>query len=226
MAIDKTICSSITFNSPIEIKTSRANTPVPVVDGIHLHSIYDPGKEAVALITKYENSLAKQNKVLVLGLAFGYHIWQLESVLGRCQKNWEIIVIEPDIMMVEEFKKYGPVEFSNKVRIITANSISEFYDDIELVRFMAAKPLVVPHAASFNLREDFFKKFMSYTASTKLIDVASKVKDASLRDHLLSLANPNDDFDHVINTAMTKNKLSAQDHFIGIFKELTAGAQQ
>tara|TARA_R110000868_G_scaffold97619_7_gene268605 strand:- start:986 stop:1666 length:681 start_codon:yes stop_codon:yes gene_type:complete len=226
MAIDKTICTPLNFDSPIEVKLSKSNTPVPVVDGIHLHSIYNPSKEAVGLIAKYEEAIAKQNKILVLGLGFGYHVWQLESILGRLHKNFEVIVIEPDIRMYDSFKKHAPVEFSNKTRIVSANTISEFYDDINLVKFMAGKPLVVPHAASFNLREDFFKKFMSFNASNELSDVVSKVHDVNLRNYLLSLGEPSDDFDTAISRKSGHQKLAHQDHFLNLFKELTSGARQ
>ena len=33
-----------------EIKTSRTEQKIPVVNGVHLHSIYNPFKEAEALI--------------------------------------------------------------------------------------------------------------------------------------------------------------------------------
>ena len=225
MAIDKTICTPLNFLSPIEVKLSKSNTSVPVVDGIHLHSIYNPSKEAVGLIAKYEEALKSQSKILVLGLGFGYHVWQLESLLGRLQKNWEIVVIEPDVRMHEAFKKHAPVEFSNRTRIVSENSISEFYDDIKLVRFMAAKPLLIPHAASFNLREDFFKKFMSFNASNELSDVVSKVHDVNLRNYLLSLGEPTDDFDTAISRGKSQANLAHQDHFINLFKELTSGAR-
>ena len=69
--------------SKIEVKKSKVETPVPVVDGIHLHSIYNPAKEAETFIGKYNENLSKQNSVLVLGLGFGYHVWQLESELRK-----------------------------------------------------------------------------------------------------------------------------------------------
>jgi hypothetical protein len=37
-----------------EIKTSRNGLTVPVVNGIHLHSIYNPIKEAEAFATSFK----------------------------------------------------------------------------------------------------------------------------------------------------------------------------
>ena len=233
MAIDKTICTPLNFLSPIEVKLSKSNTSVPVVDGIHLHSIYNPSKEAVGLIAKYEEALKSQSKILVLGLGFGYQVG-VACGASRCDQvnadgRSRCAVVGRgklvNVRMHEAFKKHAPVEFSNRTRIVSENSISEFYDDIKLVRFMAAKPLLIPHAASFNLREDFFKKFMSFNASNELSDVVSKVHDVNLRNYLLSLGEPTDDFDTAISRGKSQANLAHQDHFINLFKELTSGAR-
>ncbi len=209
--------------SKIEIKKSKVETPVPVVDGIHLHSIYNPAKEAESFIAKYNQNLEKQNTVLVLGLGFGYHIWQLESELRKHHQTWNIYVIEPNVQMAEEFQKFKPVDFSTHTKVISGENVSDYYDDINLVKFMASKPLVIPHAASFNLSEGFFKNFMSYQASTRLEDVASKIEDTNLAKYLSSLGEPDEDITKVLRSLNLKKYLNTNDHFLNFYNSLTAG---
>lgn len=216
---------SLPFHAPIDIKMSRVDTPVPVVEGIHLHSIYNPVKEAEGLIQKFETQLQSQNRVLVLGLGFGYHVWCLEALLGRIHENWKIIIIEPDPRLRDEFNRLMPVELSAHTRIVSCNQVAEYYDDMDLVHFMASKPLVMAHPATFNLRETFFKNFMSFQASNNISDVASKVSDQEMRNHILALGERTADFDEELAQRLQGNKLSAHDYLLGAFAELTAGVQ-
>lgn len=216
---------SLPFNTQIDVKISRVDTPVPVIEGIHLHSIYNPTKEAEGFVQKYEAQLQTQNRVLVLGLGFGYHVWCLEALLGRMHDDWKIIIIEPDPRLRDEFNRLMPVELSARTRIVSCNNVSQYYDDMDLVHFMASKPLVMAHPATFNLRETFFKNFMSFQASNNIADVASKVSDVALRNHLLALGESTGDFDEELKRRLQGNKLSTQDFLLGAFAEMTAGVQ-
>lgn len=216
---------SLPFHAPIDIKMSRVDTPVPVIEGIHLHSIYNPTKEAEGFVQKYETQLQNQNRVLVLGLGFGYHAWCLEALLGRMHDDWKIIIIEPDPRLRDEFTRLMPVELSARTRIVSCSQVSDYYDDMDLVHFMASKPLVMAHPATFNLREVFFKNFMSFQASNNISDVASKVSNTTLRNHILAMSEASADFDEELARRLRGNKLSAHDHLLGAFAEITAGVQ-
>lgn len=214
-----------THFSPIEVKLSRTQTPIPVVETIHLHSIYNPNKEAEGLIQKHEETLTQSNRILVLGLGFGYHVWALESFMGKHHNAWEIVVVEPDPKMVELFNENAPVEFSQNVKVVTNTNIAGFYDNLELVRFMATKPTLLAHPASFNLREVFFKNFMSFQASNRIADVAQKIENSNLRNHLLTLGMGHDDFDHEVSMHLQSGPLNQQDYLLGAFFELTSGVK-
>lgn len=224
MALDQQSKEHYQFNSTIEIKTSRSENPVPVIEGIHLHSIYNPAKEAESFIQKYEQQLKNQNRILVLGLGFGYHVWQLEAQLRRDHNHWQILIVEPDLRIVDEFENYKPVELSSCTRIVTHSLIENYYDDIELVRFMATKPLVVAHPATFNLHERFFKAFMSFEASNSIESVCRKIADQQLSRHIESLGQADDDFDSAVKNKLLSGNLNSQDFFLGIYSEMSAGA--
>src|SRR5690606_12367301 len=124
---------------------------------------------------------------LVLGQAFGYHINALEKLMSRYHQSWQIFVIEPDPSMYRAFMAKMPTELSDNVTIISSHNISEIYDHIELTRFMAEKPLVVAHPATFNLREGYFKSFISYKASNRIDAVAGEVSDYDLSNYIKTL---------------------------------------
>ena len=90
-------------NNQYEFKTSRNGLKVPVIKGIHLHSIYNPIKEAEAFAQGYEDTIKAKNKILILGLGFGYHIEEVAKLLNQYHEKYEVIVLEPNSKLVEEF---------------------------------------------------------------------------------------------------------------------------
>ena len=50
-------------NRQCEFKVSRNGLTVPVVRGVHLHSIYNPMKEAEAFAQGYEDILEEKNHI-------------------------------------------------------------------------------------------------------------------------------------------------------------------
>ena len=57
-----------------EIKESKNGLKVPVIDGVYLHSIYDPQTEGKALLKRHQDSFEEKSSILILGLGYGYHI--------------------------------------------------------------------------------------------------------------------------------------------------------
>ena len=101
-------------NNIFEIKVSKTGKPIPVIDGIHLHSAYDPIKEASKFIDGHLKSLRENNNVLVFGLGLGYH---LEAIEKSCREIWgnnfQVMVIEPNANTYREFNLIRPVELTN-----------------------------------------------------------------------------------------------------------------
>lgn len=209
----------------IEIKEARNQALVPVVEGIHLHSIYNPIREAESFIAKNDDALKTQNRVLVFGLGFGYHVAALEQLLSRYHQNWQIYVIEPEPKMVQLFNTKKPCELSEKTHIISATQINEVYDNMDLIRFMAEKPLVIAHPATFNLREGYFKNFMSYEASNRIDAVASKVQDYDLSNYIKTLGEDHDDFIEAVNFKLNSGDLNHHDYLLGIFATISGNGE-
>ena len=53
---------SMELNFSIEVKQSKTNLPVPVINGIHLHSIYNPEREAENF---GQNKLSELKKIIM-----------------------------------------------------------------------------------------------------------------------------------------------------------------
>ena len=86
-----------------EVKNSRTDQKVPVVNGVHLHSIYNPFKEAQALVEKYADQLTHKNEVLILGLGFAYHVNEIINYMTRVHgDNFRIVIVEPNAQIYHD----------------------------------------------------------------------------------------------------------------------------
>ena len=50
-----------------KVKSSKSGHIIPVVNGVHLHSTYDPIKEAKSMVEKYYKNFKENKNVLVFG---------------------------------------------------------------------------------------------------------------------------------------------------------------
>jgi hypothetical protein len=151
----------------IEVKEARNGLPIPVINGIHLHSIYNPTKEAETFAASHEEQLVKNSNVLVLGLGFGYHVHEIDIILKKYHSNRKIVVIEPNTELVELFNSRFEYD-TDRVIIKMGEDISSYYNDEEIVNFLIQRPYILKLETSFNLQLDFYKGFLSYTAPTQV----------------------------------------------------------
>ena len=81
----------------IECKTAKNGQEIPVINEIHLHSSYNPEREAAGFCKSIESKLHHNQNFLVLGLGFGYHIQQITKYLKSINKDsYRIVVLEPN----------------------------------------------------------------------------------------------------------------------------------
>lgn len=154
-------------NRQCEFKMSRNGLTVPVVRGIHLHSIYNPIKEAEAFAQGYEETLKIKNHILILGLGFGYHIEEVAKKLHRLHNDYKIIVIEPNREIVHEFFAKRPFEDIN-IQVLSPKTVEGLFEDKEFVQFLHTKPAIIKHDTSFTLEKDFYVKLLKYQAPTHI----------------------------------------------------------
>lgn len=152
-------------NRQCEFKVSRNGLTVPVVRGVHLHSIYNPMKEAEAFAQGYEDVLQEKNHILVLGLGFGYHIEQLAKILNQNHNDYKIIIIEPNRDIVHEFFAKRPFEDTN-IQVLSPKTVHGLFEDKEFVEFLRTKPAIIKHDTSFTLEKDFYIQLLKFQAPT------------------------------------------------------------
>ncbi len=170
-----------------EIKDSRTEQKVPVVNGVHLHSIYNPFKEAQALIEKYSEQLNQKNEVLILGLGFAYHVNEIINYMSQVHgDNFRIVIIEPNSQIYHDCLN---LELLNKKNVLVYSGFmpEELYADIDLIHFLLRKPAVVPHPPSFNLYQEYFKEILTYEAPKKIGAIQDFITVKEIKNYLSHL---------------------------------------
>jgi hypothetical protein len=204
-----------------EIKNARNREKIPIINGVHLHSSYDPTKEAAASIEGHAETLKTKNEVLVLGLGFGYHVNEIARLLLETHGNdFRIIVIEPNNQTYQDCMENGFIKAANVV-VYTGSSAKDYYNKQDLCHFLLRKPAVIAHPASFNLYQNFFKSFLSYEAPRLIGDMNSRITNQKILDYL-STFSPETTIDQIAETAFTQNtKLVELDFLLLAMKAMT-----
>ncbi len=167
-----------------EVKTSRTEQKVPVVNGVHLHSIYNPFKEAETLVEAQLDSLKNKNEVLILGLGFAYHINAIIEKLTLFHgDDFKIIVIEPNIQVYEDCIAFDLLNKKN-VLIYSGFSSTELYSDLDLVHFLLRKPAMIAHPPSFNLYQHYFKGILTFEAPKNIGGIIDFVNSVEIKKYL------------------------------------------
>ncbi|EPZ50483.1 hypothetical protein M902_1388 [Bacteriovorax sp. BAL6_X] len=164
-----------------EIKQSRSNLKVPVINGVHLHSNYHPAKEAKKLIANIEHQLKENKNLLILGLGFAYHVYEacklLETYHGQ---DYKVIVIEPNEQTYTECIKNNL--FPNKnIEVYATDNVESIYKEKNVASFLSQKPTILTHAPSFSLYNTFYKAFLDFEASDKISDCIEHIKSSELK---------------------------------------------
>ncbi len=154
-------------NSNYALETARNGLTVPIINGVYLHSIYNPLKEAETYAENFSETLKKKNTVLILGLGFGYHIEEVAKLLNKTHATYKIIVLETNKNLIEEFKETRNFEDQN-IEIVHFSTPEELYQEINFVKFLMTKPSVIKHEASYALEIERYTNFLKYKSSPQV----------------------------------------------------------
>lgn len=165
-------------NSRYELQPARNGLTVPVINGVYLHSIYNPSKEAIAFGQANEKNLTHKNKVLILGLGFGYHVEEIAKILNRNHKSYEIVILEPNEKLVNDFITTRNFEDKN-IKIICAQKVRDLFEDWNFINFLMSKPCIIKHDTSFILEKNFFTGFLAYQAPKDILNYRRLLSPAS-----------------------------------------------
>lgn len=167
-----------------EIETTKYGLKIPVVNGIHLHSIYNPEKEAKDLIKENLSMLSQKKAVLVFGLGFGYHLKELVAYFkNHWGKDFLIAVIEPLNQTVSECETLGLLPPEN-VLIFSGMETGELYSNPSFANFLLKKPGILPHPPSLSFYNDYFKELMLQRAGKNLKETLELIENTEVRKYL------------------------------------------
>ncbi len=120
------------------VQTKTISAPSFKINGITVHSVYDPISEAqkwAAQVMDRINSEGIPDKIMIFGFGAGYHIKALIDFLKKDNKEIKIEVIEPAKESFEFIKNNFDVsELTSKINIMVLDRISEkSYSDASAV---------------------------------------------------------------------------------------------
>lgn len=165
-----------------EIKVTKNGSKIPVVNDVHLHSIYDPQRESKQLVERQSSHWGDKRDVLIFGLGFGYHVQAVVEHLEQKPGAYNIIVIEPNTKVASDCAELGLID-PNKVYLCSGYGPQDIYTNRDLIDFLLRKPAMFSHPPSFNLYNDYFKKILSYHAPSKLEGLSSVFQSTELKTY-------------------------------------------
>lgn len=171
-------------NLNYKIETAKTGYPVPVINDVHLHSLYDPLKEATEFAKLHEPELVKNNAILILGLGFAYHIKAIQEIMTSYHgENYKLVIIEPSAQIIDECHKLHLLP-NTHVTIFNADNPVDLYHNKELVQFLLQRPHLLFHPASYNVYTDYFKTYLSYRPDNRLLGLTLLIQSEELKNDL------------------------------------------
>jgi hypothetical protein len=200
----------------IEVEFTKHGYPVPINNGVYLHSIFDPQKEAKTFVDSQLERINKSDSILVLGLAFGYHIDAIFNYLNENEIDKEVCVLEPSKDLIKKYEEFPNT--LDRVKVFNPLSIKQLFEDFDFVEFLMNKPAILIHSNSFNQNKAFYKYFLNFTANIKpdeykhLVngELSQKFNDPSVNNFeelIGKINNPNRHFDKNDFLLMAFNEL-------------------
>lgn len=212
--------------SSYEVKTSRTNQKVPVVNGVHLHSIYNPFKEAETLINSNLEALKQKNEVMILGLGFGYHVnYAIEKMTEFHGNNFRIIVIEPNL---DVHKDCIELDLLNKKNVLVYSGFTshELYSDLDLIHFLLRKPAMIAHPPSFNLYQYYFKSILTFQAPETIEAILTYTQTSEVKNYLKKFDEAGTFNQALYETLPQLNTFDEMDFLAMALVEMTKKSQQ
>lgn len=208
-----------------EVKTSRTEQKVPVINGVHLHSIYNPFKEAESLIEAQLETLKNKNEVLILGLGFAYHVNAVIEKLTQFHgDDFKVIVIEPNPKIYEDCIAFDLLNKKNVLVYAGFNS-HELYSDLDLIHFLLKKPAIIAHPPSFNLYQNYFKTILTFEAPQSIRGISEFITSSEVKKYLNSF-NQDSTLEEVLyNEIPNKEKFGQADFLAMALYEMTKKSQ-
>lgn len=171
----------MTRETKLEVIESKTGNAVPVVNGAYLHSEFDPVKEAKKFATNFIPLIKRNNRLLIMGLGFGYHIDEIiKLMITHHGSNIKIAVIEPNRALTVEFLRHRSLN-KGIVQIFCKDNVEELFSSKELINFIAQDHAIIKHTQSYNLTQKFYDEIINYNAFQDLKRSRVHLKNFNVR---------------------------------------------
>lgn len=201
----------------LTVTKSNSGHDILVINGIEMHSRFNPIQEAYEYALKHGHQLRDNENILMLGLGLGYHVQQIEFKMREFHNSPQIFVVEPS-RDVAKLAINSHIVPQNHTTVFSGKNIERYYQNKKFIDFLSKKPIILTHQPSLDLESHFFKKFLSYTAPS-YIGAMRNILDEDVTgffDHF----NPNATFTQCLDD-MDNQQITSQDDFkILAFREL------
>jgi hypothetical protein len=165
----------------LDVLAAKNGQPTVRRNGLLLHSLYDPAREAEAFIDSWGGK-AKHN-IFALGFAFGYHI---DAFLQRGYGFNRIFVIEPDIELFRcalRTRNLVPLLKNERILFLVGLDPLELFDQLtyKALLVMSSKITVMEYSPSIAVNRRYFEDIRK-----KIVDA---VRTAAANIDTLNYAN-------------------------------------
>lgn len=201
----------------LSIIKSNSGHDIIVINGIEMHSRFNPIQEAYEFALKHTHQIQDNPNILILGLGLGYHVQQIEFKMREFHSKPQIFVVEPnrDVAKVAINSHIIP---QNHTTIFSGKDIERYYQNKKFIDFLTKKPTIITHQPSLDLESNFFKRFLSYSASN-YVGAIRNLLDSEIKHHF-DRFNPNATLTQCLDDIEEKPFLKQDDCKILAFREL------
>lgn len=180
---------TITFDNLILVETKSGNLTLKITSGDGsvktLHSLYDPGAEAKAIVDAFQ--FDGKGIIVALGLGLGYHVYELAQRFP----DTDILVVEASPEIYELAKKYGKVsELVDKIRFIVGLPADEVLKAITREQMKAGMaPLAVfPLSSAVSAFPHYYHPILTTLKNTISVRLWERLKYPKFKDDVIKVA--------------------------------------
>lgn len=200
-----------------EVKFTNNGLPVPSVQGVCLHSIFDPIGEGNHFADSHIEELNDYDNFIVLGLGMGYHITSCLNYLNQMNKKFRLFVLEPDQRIIKDFTNYQS-DLNTKITILS-EPVEHLFNDETFLDLLLLKPAVLIHKSSYQQNPDYYQNFLKYRAPKEFRSFNNQISP-----DLKKYINMNDYQDLSVEEILEQNKkckLDKQSAFLNLLRICT-----
>jgi hypothetical protein len=171
-------------NLSFSVVKARNGQKIPVVGEVHLHSAYNPEREAEAVVEANRDRIQEKKYILVFGLGFAYHVQAIYNYAKNYHKEFEIVVIEPNNEVTISCAENNLLTNYDNLTIYSGKKIENLFNDEKFINFLIKKPALIQHAPSFNMYKEYFTALLTYQASETIADVYNGTSNDEIKSYL------------------------------------------